>query len=217
MQKLIAPSILAADLGALREEIKLVEFAGADRIHIDIMDGVFVPNISFGPWIVDLIRAESDLPLDCHLMVSRPADWIPLVAKAGADSITVHIESTNHIHRHIETIKKLGKKAGVSFNPGNPVMLVEELLDWVDVVQVMSVDPGFSGQNLISNAIKKVRQLAELRCNRKYLIEVDGGVDLENIKKISDAGADILVLGSFIFSHKNMKLAIEELRTQIEI
>lgn len=211
----IAPSILSADLGNLRQEVKDIESAGADMIHVDIMDGVFVPNISFGPWILEVIRSVSLLPLDCHLMVSRPQDWIPLVAQAGADTITIHIESTAHIHRHIETIKKLGKKVGVSFNPGNPVSLVEELLDWVDTVQVMSVDPGFSGQSFISNALKKIRQLKQLRGEREFLIEIDGGVNDKNIKEISAAGADIFVLGSFIFSHPDRKTLIHELKDNL--
>ena len=211
----IAPSILSADLGNLRQEVKDIEAAGADSIHVDIMDGNFVPNISFGPWILDVIRSVSRLPLDCHLMVNRPQDWIPLVASAGADSITVHVESTTHIHRHIETIKKLGKKAGVSFNPGSPVSLIEELLDWVDRVQVMSVEPGFSGQSFIPNALKKIRQLNELRGERNFLVEIDGGVNDQNIKAISEAGADIFVLGSFIFSHPDRKACIASLKDEL--
>ena len=173
---LIASSIAASDLGQIKEEVRRIDAAGADLIHIDIMDGVFVPNITFGPWILDVVRSVSELPLDCHLMVSRPQDWIPLLAQAGANTITVHIESTPHMHRQIETIKKFGKRAGVSFNPGNPVSEVEELLEWADVVQVMGVDPGFSGQEFLPNALRKVRRLQDLRETRKYDIEIDGGV-----------------------------------------
>jgi len=212
---LIAPSIAAAELGQIRDEVRSIELAGADLIHIDIMDGVFVPNLTFGPWILDVVRSVSELPLDCHLMVSRPQDWIPLLAQAGANTITIHIESTPHIHRHIETIKKLGKKAGVSFNPGNPVSEIEELLDWVDIVQVMGVDPGFSGQEFIHNALRKVGQLSRLRESREYLIEIDGGVNLENIRDLRDAGANIFVLGSFIFSHRDRKAAIAELKNRL--
>lgn len=211
---LIAPSIAAADLGRIREEVRSIEAAGADLIHIDIMDGVFVPNLTFGPWILDVVRSVSSLPLDCHLMVTRPQDWIPLLAQAGASTITVHIESTPHIHRMIETIKSLAKKAGVSFNPGNPVCEIEELLEWVDVVQVMSVDPGFSGQEFIQNALRKVSSLKRLRETRKYLIEVDGGINSKNIQSLWEAGADICVLGSFIFSHPDRRAVISELRNK---
>lgn len=213
---LIAPSLAAADLGRLQDEVRSIEAAGADLIHIDIMDGAFVPNLTFGPWILDSVRKVSDLPLDCHLMVSRPRDWIPVFAQAGADSITIHIESTAHIHRQLESIKKFGKKAGVSLNPGNPISLIEELLDWVDIIQVMSVDPGFSGQSFISNALGKVRCLEGLRKSRKYLIEVDGGITSENIASIREAGADIFVLGSFIFSHPDRRTVVANLKNKIE-
>ena len=149
-------------------------------------------------------------------MVSRPQDWIPIFSQAGADTITIHIESAHPIHRYIESIKKFGRKAGVSFNPGNPVSFIEELLDWVDVVQVMSVDPGFSGQDFISNALRKVRHLADLRKARKYLIEVDGGIDMENIASIREAGADVFVLGSYIFSRPDRGACIAKLREQLK-
>jgi len=213
---LIATSIAAADLGNLSSEIRNIERAGADIIHVDVMDGVFVPNLTFGPWILEVIRSVSQIPIDCHLMVSRPQDWISVFAKAGADQITVHIESTFHIHRSIDEIRKLGKRVGVSFDPGNPVCLVEELLDWIDVVQVMSVEPGFSGQEFIVNTLGKVRRLYDLRQQRKYLIEVDGGVNAKNIASIRSAGADIFVLGSFIFSHTDLKSTITELKNKLK-
>jgi ribulose-phosphate 3-epimerase len=213
---LIAPSIAAADLGRLREEVRGIEAAGADLIHIDIMDGSFVPNITFGPWILDVVRSVSNLPLDCHLMVSHPRDWIPTLAQAGADCITIHIESTPQIHRQIENIKKLGKRAGISLNPGNPISLIEELLGWVDVVQVMSVDPGFSGQSFLPNALKKVRRLDDLRGEQKYWIKVDGGITSENIASIRAAGTDVFVLGSSIFSHPDRRAVIESLKNQIK-
>jgi ribulose-phosphate 3-epimerase len=212
---LIAPSLAAANLGRIEEEVRAISAAGSDLIHIDIMDGVFVPNITFGPWILDVVRKVSSLPLDCHLMVSRPADWIPILAAAGAHTITVHIESTPHIHRVIETIKSLGKKAGVSFNPGHPVCLMEELADWADVIQVMTVDPGFSGQKFIEASLKKVSHLRDVRGARNFIIEVDGGISSENISSIRDAGADIFVLGSFIFSHPDKNRAIENLKAKV--
>jgi ribulose-phosphate 3-epimerase len=207
---LIAPSIAAADLGKLSAEIQNLHEAGVDLIHVDIMDGVFVPNLSFGPWIIDVIRKVSDLPIDCHLMVSRPADWILPVASAGADTITIHVESTPHIHRHIESIRKLGKKAGVSFNPGNPVSLIEPCLDWVDSVQVMGVDPGFS-----ENTIEKIQSLYSLRQSRDYLIKVDGGIRIENIERVREAGADVFVLGSSIFSHPDKKKFLRDLKDKL--
>jgi len=212
---LIAPSLAAADLGCLREEVRSLEAAGADLIHIDIMDGAFVPNLTFGPWILDVVRSASNLPLDCHLMVSRPQDWIPILAQAGADTITIHLESSLHLHRQIDSVKKAGKRVGVSFNPGNPVCLVKELLDWVDVVQVMGVDPGFSGQSFISNTLAKVQELKELRQSRLFQIEVDGGITLDNIDSVQRAGADIFVLGSYIFSHPNRAAALEGLRSKL--
>ena len=212
---LIAPSLAAADLGCLKEEVRSLEAAGADLIHIDIMDGAFVPNLTFGPWILDVVRSVSSLPLDCHLMVSRPQDWIPILAQAGADTITIHLESSPHLHRQIDSIKKTGKRAGVSFNPGNPVCLVKELLDWVDVVQVMGVDPGFSGQSFISNTLTKVQELKEFRQSRLFQIEVDGGITFDNIDSVQRAGADIFVLGSYIFSHPNRAAAFEGLRSKL--
>ena len=212
---LIAPSIAAADLGRLREEVRSLELAGADLLHVDVMDGAFVPNLTFGPWVLDVIRSVSDLPIDCHLMVTRPQDWIQIFAQAGASRIIVHVESTPHIHRHIESIKALGKNAGVSFNPGNPVSLIEELLDWVDLVQVMSVDPGFSGQSFLENTLKKVRLLKALRGSRKYEIEVDGGIKSDNIASIRDAGADVFVLGSYIFTHPDRGALMRDLKKHI--
>lgn len=212
----IAPSIAAADLGRVRDEVQSIEEGGADLIHVDIMDGAFVPNITFGPWILDVVRSVSHLPIDCHLMVSRPRDWISTLAEMGADCITLHIESSPHIHRQIDKIKKLGKRVGISLNPGNPISLIEELLGWVDVVQVMSVDPGFSGQNFLPNALRKVRQLRDLRGAQEYLIKVDGGITSENISSIREAGADVFVLGSFIFSQRDRGAIIRELKEKIQ-
>jgi ribulose-phosphate 3-epimerase len=211
----IAASIAAADLGKLREEINDIDAAGADAIHIDIMDGSFVPNLTFGPWVLDVVRSVSRLPLDCHLMVTRPSDWIPILADAGADFITIHIESTPHIHRQIEAVKKLGKNAGVSINPGTPISAITELLDWVDGVQIMSVDPGFSGQLFLRNSLKKIEALRALREDRAFRIEADGGITSNNIASVYNAGADVFVLGSYLFSHPNRREMISSLKTKV--
>ena len=211
----IAPSILSADFSKLADEIRSVEKAGADWIHVDVMDGHFVPNLTIGPMIVEAIRPITKLPLDCHLMVSRPEDWIADFAKAGADTITVHAEATVHLDRLLHQIKEHGCKAGVSVNPGTSLALIEEVLDIVDLVLVMSVNPGFGGQQFIESTISKVERLAEVRGKRKFLIEIDGGIKASNIGELASAGVDVFVAGSAIFSAKDRSKAVGDLRTAL--
>jgi len=199
--KLIAPSILSADGGRLAEEIQSVEKAGADWIHVDVMDGHFVPNITMGPAIIGALRKATGLPFDVHLMIRNPDDYIESFAAAGADFITVHVEASTHLHRTIELIKKAGKKAGVSLNPATPLNVLEEILPELDLLLIMSVNPGFGGQAFIESALAKIRKAAAMTAalDRKPLLEVDGGVNLQNIASIAQAGADVLVAGAAVF------------------
>ena len=212
----IAPSILSADFSKLAEEVRSVEKAGADWIHVDVMDGHFVPNLTIGPVVVEALRPITKLPLDCHLMVSRPEDWVEGFAKAGADMITVHAEATVHLDRLLHQIKEHGCKAGVSINPGTSLALIEEVLDIVDLVLIMSVNPGFGGQQFIETTVSKVERLAEVRGKRKYLIEIDGGVKASNIGMLAQAGVDVFVAGSAIFAARNRGAAIQELRNALK-
>lgn len=216
---LIAPSILSADFSQLGEEIKSVEQAGADWIHVDVMDGVFVPNLTIGPLVVSALKPKTQLPLDCHLMVSKPENWIQPFAQAGASIITVHAEATVHLHRLIGQIHDAGCKAGVSINPATPLSAIEEILDDVDLVLVMSVNPGFGGQKFIPNAVSKVERLVQMRNSRpsrQFLIEIDGGVNAENIGMLRKAGVDVFVAGSAIFSSPDRKTSMAELRLGIK-
>jgi ribulose-phosphate 3-epimerase len=213
---LIAPSLLSADFARLKEEIGSVEKAGADWLHIDVMDGHFVPNLTIGPVVVEAIRTVTKLPLDCHLMVSRPEDWIEPFAKAGADTITIHAEAATHLDRQLRVIRDLGVKAGVSINPATPLTVIEEVLDLVDLVLVMSVNPGFGGQSFIESTLPKIARLAELRGPRSFLIEVDGGVSEKNIALLGRAGADVFVAGSAIFGKPDRKKAIRQLRSALK-
>jgi len=199
--KLIAPSILSADGGRLAEEIKAVEKAGADWIHVDVMDGHFVPNITMGPGLVGALRKATSLPFDVHLMIKNPDTYIEAFANAGADYITVHVEAAGHLHRTIELIKKTGRKAGVSLNPATPLVSVEEILPDIDLLLIMSVNPGFGGQKFIENSLAKIRRAGDMiaRCPNKIILEVDGGVNLQNIASIAQAGADVLVAGAAVF------------------
>ncbi|MFC0011869.1 ribulose-phosphate 3-epimerase [Devosia nitrariae] len=196
----IAPSILSADFSRLGEEVRAIDAAGGDVFHIDIMDGHFVPNISFGPTIVQSIRNITAKPFDVHLMIAPVDPYIAAFARAGADGITVHAEAGPHLHRSIQAIKAEGKRAGVAINPATPVSAIEHVIDGVDLVLVMSVNPGFGGQSFIPVALEKLRQARALIGGRPIDLEVDGGVDPDNAHEIAAAGANLLVAGSSVFA-----------------
>ncbi len=210
----VAPSILSADFSKLGEEIKAVENAGADWIHIDVMDGRFVPNITIGAPVIKSIRKITDLPFDVHLMIVEPEKYIDDFVDAGADIITVHYETCWHLHRIVEDIKSRGVCAGVSINPATPVEVLSEIISYVDLILIMSVNPGFGGQRYISSSTKKIKKIKQLveKIEMKPLIEVDGGVTIENSNEIKKAGADILVAGSTVFKSQNYEKTILELK-----
>jgi ribulose-phosphate 3-epimerase len=212
--KKIAPSILSADFSRLGEEISNVESAGADYIHIDVMDGHFVPNITIGPLLVEACRRITTLPLDVHLMIENPDCYIPQFAAAGADIIVVHAEASHHLHRTIQLIKSLGKRAGVSLNPATPLNVLEYVLDELDLVLLMTVNPGFGGQSFIESTIPKIHSLRAMldRRGSEAELEVDGGVNSANIARISHAGADVFVAGSAVFGKPDYPAIISNLK-----
>lgn len=210
----IAPSILSADFAKLGEEIIDVEKGGADFIHVDVMDGHFVPNITIGPLIVEAIRPITKLPLDVHLMIENPDQYIETFAKAGADYITVHVEACRHLHRTIQHIKSFGVKAGVVLNPATPVETIQHVLQDIDMVLLMSVNPGFGGQKFIPEVLPKIRKVKEM-AEQKGLhieIEIDGGVNQETAKQCVEAGATVLVAGSAVYNEKDRAKAISSIR-----
>ena len=199
MNHKIAPSILAADFGNLDKDCTMVNKSQADWFHIDVMDGVFVPNISFGIPVIKSIKKVAEKPLDVHLMIVDPDRYIQKFKSVGADILTVHYEACTHLHRTIHKIKEEGMKAGVALNPHTSVDAIKDVLADLDLVCIMSVNPGFGGQSFINNTYNKVRELAALKKQNNFLIEIDGGVNSENARKLIDSGADVLVAGSFVF------------------
>lgn len=214
MKQIIAPSILASDFANLQKEAEMLDKSSADWFHIDVMDGVFVPNISFGMPIIKAIRKFSKKPFDVHLMIVNPDNYISDFKNAGADILTVHYEACTHLHRTLQAIKKEGMKAGVAINPHTNVNVLEDTINDIDVVLIMSVNPGFGGQSFIENTYEKVKQLKQLITKKgaNTLIEIDGGVTNANAKKLLDCGADALVAGSFVFSSENPINTIAELK-----
>lgn len=214
MKKLIAPSILSADFTKLGEEIAAIEKAGADWIHADVMDGHFVPNITFGPMIVEAVRNITRLPIDVHLMIEKPDRYIPDFINAGADWISVQVETCPHLNRTIQLIKESGTKAGVVLNPSTPLSTVEWVIEDIDYVLIMSVNPGFGGQAFIPNCLKKAEDLRRLIDSRKLavLIEIDGGVNEKTIADIARAGVDVFVAGSAIFGRPDYKQVIDRFK-----
>lgn len=213
----VAPSILAADFANLQSEIEIVERAGADWIHIDVMDGHFVPNITMGALVVDAIRPHTDLPLDVHLMIENPDQYAESFVKAGADIITVHVETCKHLHRTLQHIRSLGCKPGVVLNPHTPIETIQHVLEDLDVVLFMTVNPGFGGQAFIPRVLDKVAALAEIKKEKglSFEIEIDGGVNKETVKECVAAGATVVVAGSAIYGAADKEVALKEIKGTI--
>lgn len=214
MSKMVAPSLLSADFTNLAKDIEMVNRSEADWFHLDIMDGVFVPNISFGIPVVEAVSKLAQKPLDVHLMIVQPERYIEAFKKAGANLLNVHLEASTHLHRTVEEIHKHGMKAGVTLNPHTPVHLLDDIIEMVDLVLIMSVNPGFGGQQFIENTYRKIERLRNMvdKSNSKALIEVDGGVTLDNAANLYCAGADVLVSGSFIFNSSDPLQTIAQLK-----
>jgi ribulose-phosphate 3-epimerase len=210
---IIAPSLLAADFGNLERDVKMVERSNAQWHHIDVMDGVFVPNISYGMPVISAIKKHATKPLDVHLMIVDPDRYVKTFKEIGADILTVHYEACNHLHRSLQYIKAEGMKAGVALNPHTPVSLLKDTIQDIDVVCLMSVNPGFGGQKFIENTYNKVKELKQIIKDKgaSTLIEIDGGVGTKNARKLLDAGADVLVAGSFVFGSENPEATIDDL------
>ncbi len=214
---ILAPSILSADFSDLKNQIRYIEMGKADWVHCDVMDGNFVPNLTFGPLLVEALNKITNLPLDVHLMILKPENYIEEFVKAGADYITIHQEAVTHLNRTLREIKDFGVKAGVSINPSTPLSLLENIFDEIDLLLLMTVNPGFGGQKFIESALSKICSAREIKekNNYKFLIEVDGGIGIDNIEKCLDAGAEVFVAGAAIFKNENITARTLELKNKL--